>query len=212
MVDLDFISDLAANPDDMTMLRGAGPALAQAILSGQVESIAQFCNGIASLPRDRGSFRDGYLVALEDVSVGVVSARKDANYVGRYLAALNGIQKAILRFVGRHQAKRASEIAQGVGKTARDVSPQLNRLVDAQLLDCWRSPTDGRIRVYGLTEIGQDVYEQIPISDEIAPTETISDEIAPKETKKDIRKITRKGSQGAAREALAGLSRLPLAA
>lgn len=78
----------------------------------------------------------------------------------------NPLDYQVLRFVERHPASRATDIAASVRVAATTMQSSLDRLVRQGLLAKAPSPTDGRARLYTLTGEGQRIRDAIRKGDE----------------------------------------------
>ena len=77
----------------------------------------------------------------------------------------NPLDYQVLRFVGGHPRARATDIAASVRVSATTMQSALDRLVRKGLLSKSRSETDGRARLYALSDEGERVRADIRAQD-----------------------------------------------
>lgn len=77
----------------------------------------------------------------------------------------NPLDYQVIRFVGAHPGARATDIAESVRVAATTMQSALDRLVRQGLLAKSRSETDGRARLYSLSDMGERIRADIRAQD-----------------------------------------------
>ena len=158
-----FLSRVAANPNDLAELRSLAADLAHESERQPVEVLAEVRRGLLARLQPTSEGARTYLLAIRDLLSGIENARTEraAAEERRQVAEVKRGWHPILAAL-REQPLRPSDIAEQLGMDRGQVSRELKAMRTDELVEVYASPgEDARSRHHRLTPDGRAIAEKL---------------------------------------------------